>query len=371
MTLGSQPPLSRIQMATRLARVVGMDVGWVTDHFLGFFPQALWDKEFTWLADRDGTPHAYFDYQVILGHLAARAGKLRLGVGVTEPVRRHPVQLAQSFLTLAHLTRRAPILGIGAGEAENTVPYGLDFRQPVSRLEDALAVIRLCLDSRGPIDHRGPFFTLERAVMDLAPPDGNRPEIWVAAHGPRMLRLTGTYGDGWYPTLPMSPAEYETSLAVIQAAARAAGRDPAAIVPGFQHHAILAPTERAAYKLLDTKAIRFLALLMPAPLWWKYGYEHPFGDQYRGIVDFTPQHHTRAELDAVIAQVPVDVMTAAGFVGTPRQVEDELAAYFDAGLRHLVIQPVGALASRRDAVFSVRSAIAIQRRLRRRFARTR
>lgn len=61
----------------------------------------------------------------MLGHLASRAGRLRLGVGVTEAVRRNPVVLAQAMITLAHLTKRAPILGLGSGERENTVPYGL------------------------------------------------------------------------------------------------------------------------------------------------------------------------------------------------------------------------------------------------------
>jgi len=368
MTVGSQPPLSRVGLATRLARVAGMDVAWVTDHFLSFFPQAIWDEELTWLADPDGTPHAYFDYQVLLGRLSAMSGGLRLGVGVTEPVRRHPVQLAQAFMTIAHLSKRAPILGIGAGESENTIPYGLDFSQPVSRLEDALAVIRRCFDARGPFDHDGPFFRLDGALMDLAAPPGRRPEVWVAAHGPRMLALTGRFGDGWYPTLPMTPAEYEAALGAIQSAARDAGRDPAAITPGYQHHAIVGRSQKAVRRIIDSKAVRFLTLLLPATVWSKHGAEHPFGDRFRGIVDFMPQRHAKPELDAAIARVPTELIAAESFVGTPRQVEDALAEYYDAGLRHLVLQPIGALASRRDAVYSVVSVLRIQRRLRARFA---
>ena len=123
--------------ALRAARVFGFDTAWTVDHFLGFFPEQLWDRDFTWLAGPAASPHEYFEYQSLLGYLAARAGKVRLGVGVTEPTRRHPVLLAQAFLTLAHMTKRAPILGIGSGERENIEPYGLDFHRPVSRLDEA------------------------------------------------------------------------------------------------------------------------------------------------------------------------------------------------------------------------------------------
>ena len=77
---------------------------------------------------------------------------MRLGVGVTEPIRRHPVLIAQAMMTLSHLTKRAPILGIGAGERMNIDPYGLDFSEPVTRLEEALQIIRLCLSAPG-TDH--------------------------------------------------------------------------------------------------------------------------------------------------------------------------------------------------------------------------
>ncbi|WP_052373697.1 LLM class flavin-dependent oxidoreductase [Nocardia otitidiscaviarum] len=46
-----------------------------------------------------------------------------------------------------------------------------------------------------------------------------------------MLALTGRYGDGWYPWESMSPDEYQRRLALVHDTARAAGRDPEAIVP--------------------------------------------------------------------------------------------------------------------------------------------
>ncbi len=365
ITVGTQPPLSRVHTTLRIARLLGFDVGWTVDHFQGFFPTAVWDQELTWAADPVASPHAFFDYQTLLGNLSARAGSLHLGVGVTEAIRRHPMALAQAFLTLGHMTKRAPILGLGAGERENVEPYGLDFQRPVARLEDALAVVRAALRSQGPIAHHGPFFAFDDALMDLEAPASTFPEIWIAAHGPRMLRLTGVYADGWYPTLPTSPQQYEASLRTVRAAARDAGRNPAAITAGWQAFTVIGRSERAARAMLGSRAVRFTALLADAATWQRAGVPHPFGSDYRGIVDFVPERHSRAELDAAIEAVPVDGLAELVLWGTVDHVRQRLGEFHEAGLRHLVVQPASALVSKTDAMYSAAAVVRIARGLKR------
>ena len=92
--------------------------------------------------------------------------------------------IAQAALTLAHLAKRAPILGLGSGERMNTQPYGLSFAHRVGRLEEALQIIRRCVSARGPIDFDGKHFRLDNAVVDLAAPPGRIPQIGL----PRMDR---------------------------------------------------------------------------------------------------------------------------------------------------------------------------------------
>lgn len=363
--VGTQPPLRRIAFATRAARTFRFDAVWTVDHFQGWFPQDLWNREMSWTAAAGSTPHAYFDYQVLLGYLAQRVGPMQLGVGVTEVLRRHPVQLAQAFLTLSHMTKSAPILGIGAGERENTVPYGIPFDRPVARLEEALPIVRRCLDSRGPIDFAGEFFRLDKAVMDLAPAPDRKPQIWVAAHGPRMLRLAGQYGDGWYPTFPMQPADYAASLATIRSAAKTFGRDGGAIVPGNQILVVMGRTEREARKHLDSRVIRFFTLLAPAYLWESSGVEHPFGPDFRGLVDFIPSEYPAERILDAINKVPTDVVAQHVLWGTPEAVRERLETFVDVGLRHIVLGPASAAISRRSAAFSVRAVFSILRRVRR------
>jgi phthiodiolone/phenolphthiodiolone dimycocerosates ketoreductase len=78
-----------------------------------------------------------------------------------------------------------------------------------------------------------------------------------------------------------------------------------------------------------------------------------------------PQRFTRSDLDAAIAKVPVDLMAETVLWGSLDYVHVQLRNFIDAGLRHLVIQPISALVSKRDAAFSLKSMVTLQRRLKR------
>jgi phthiodiolone/phenolphthiodiolone dimycocerosates ketoreductase len=343
-----------------MARMFGFDSAWAIDHFMGLFPDSIWGPKFTWYAG-SRSPHAHFDYQTFLGALAGSAGRIQLGVGVTEPIRRHPVLIAQFAMTLSHLTKRPPILGIGAGERENTEPYGLDFSQPVAKLEEALQIIRTCFSSSGPFEFRGEHWQMPDAVMDLTPKKGNTPEIWIAAHGPRMLRLTGVYGDGWYPVFPLTPAEYGERLATIRGHAAKAGRDPFGITAGMSAFVAIGRTEAKARAMLEHPALRFLALLAPATMWREAGAPHPMGSAFRGIVDFVPHRHSAQEMWNAIDAVPADFLTERIIWGDRKRVIERLKEYQGVGLEQVTIQPVSGLVSRREAVRALRSLISLRR----------
>jgi len=365
LQLGTQPPLSAIRAFLLGARAMRLDSVMLVDHFQNVFSSVIWDEDLTWLAKQRPTPHEFFDYQVMLGYLASRVGRLHLGVGVTEPIRRHPVLIAQAMMTLSHLTKRAPILGIGAGERMNVDPYGLDPSDAVTRLEEALQIVRLCFSAHGPITFSGRHFRLDKAIMDLKSAPSRTPQVWVAGHGPRMLELTGRYGDGWYPTAVVSPQEYATKLATVRAAARDGGRDPAVITPALHRFTVIARTEREARAMLDTKAIRSLGLMAPAEVWRQAGAVHPFGEHFNALVDFVPDRYDRQTMDAAIAAVPATLMAEGPLLwGTPKQVVAKLRAFGDSGLRHVVLAPVSGLVSKRAALYGLWATGRIARSLR-------
>lgn len=365
LQVSTQPPLATTRAAVLAARAMRLTSVMLIDHFQNLFPQSLWNSDFTWVAKQRPSPHEMFDYQVMMGYLARRVGRMRLGVGVTESVRRHPVLIAQALLTLSHISRSAPILGIGAGERMNIDPYGLDFSAPVDRLEEALQIIRLCLSSHGPISFSGKHFQLDRATMDLKAPHGRVPEIWVGGQGSRILHLTGRYGDGWYPASVVSPQEYADKLAIVRSAATAAGRDAAAITPALHRFVVFGSSEREARTMLQNRAIRLLGLGAPAQVWQRAGVQHPLGADYNAIVEFVPDRHDRAVVEEAINSVPDAVMTEGPLLwGTPAQVAAKLRAFGDAGLRHVVLAPVSGLVSKKAALYGLRATGQVARMLR-------
>jgi phthiodiolone/phenolphthiodiolone dimycocerosates ketoreductase len=354
MVVPARPPLSQVRQLVLLARLFRLKTIIFPDHLQEWAPQATWTEENTWLATRNASPHESYDANTLMGYIASRAGNLQIGVGVTEPIRRHPALIAQSMITLAHMTKRRPILGIGAGERLNTEPYGMPFSNLASRLDEALQIIRLLFSTTGPVDFDGRFFKLDQAILDLTVPEDRLPRIWVAAHGPRMLQLTGKYGDGWYPTLRFSPDEYRSRLDTIQTAAREASRDPSAIVAALQANAVIAPTEEEARAMLDTRAVRFATLLgTTSDVWKQHGLMHPFGEEFRGFADFLPEQYSVAEIEDATAAVPTELTTEHLIWGTPEKIAGDVRALGDAGLQHLVILPVSAAISRKSALYSL------------------
>ena len=355
LAIPPKPPLGALKQVIWATRFLKCDSLLLWDHLQDLFPKALWEKSFTWAAGENESPHEFFDMQTLLGCMAPRAGRMAVGVAVTEPIRRHPVVLAQAMVTLSHLSKRAPILGIGSGERENIEPYGLPFTNPVSRLEEALQVLRLCFHGKGPLNFEGTYYSLRDAVFDLKSPKGRTPQIWVGALGPRMLELTGRYGDGWYPLGLLTAQEYGEKLEAIRSAARAAGRRPDDVLPAFQPYVVIAPTREEAEQMLELRTIKFFGLLAPAASWAKAGLTHPFGPDFKGNVDFLPETYTRAELDEAIARVPVEAAKVGLFVGTPDDVVEQLRPFVDAGMRYVVPQALTAAVSRKHAMYSLRA----------------
>src|ERR1700738_3240467 len=64
-------------------------------------------------------------------------------------------------------------------------------------------------------------------AAERAPAPAHEIPIWLGAHKPRMQDLVGRKADGWLPSLPvMEPGGLPKGNAIIDDAARAAGRDP-------------------------------------------------------------------------------------------------------------------------------------------------
>ena len=316
---------------------------WLPDHMVSFWPDSIWTPEFTDLATASPSPHRHLDAMAVAGAAAALTKNVPIATSVVDTVRRHPAMLAQTALTLDHLSKGRFILGLGSGEAENTVPYGFDFAKPVGRFEEALKVIKLLWESEAPVDFEGQFYTLQHARMDTELFDGRCPPIWIGAGGPRMLEITGRYADGWWPAGAWSPEDYAEKLGVVRASAERAGRDPMAIVPAFIQTCLIGDDAELA-EILEAPLVKAIILQISAAELRKYGFEHPMGEAWRGFVDIDPHVLTRERIIAFCKQVTPEMIFAIIPHGTPDRIARIVKDFCDAGLRVPKIMDYGDMA---------------------------
>jgi phthiodiolone/phenolphthiodiolone dimycocerosates ketoreductase len=340
----SATALARADYLTAVA--AGLDSYWVGDHLNALFPRSLYKPEYVGVARIAPRIDANLEPWTVLGHLASgrRFARVRLGVGVTDASRRHPAVTAQAAATLHLITRGRAVLGIGVGEREGNEPYGVDWTRPVARFEEAVATIRALWNSGGEVVTRdSPYFPLRDALFDLPPYRGKWPEIWIAAHGPRMLRAAGRYADAWFPALLMTPEDYARGLEAVRAAASDAGRDPLSITPANWSFVVTGSSRDEVDEILNSTAARAFALNAPAELWASHGVEHPLGADFSGAQDFLPQTLDEETVLTYTKRVPDSLMRSAVLNGTPQEVIEQAAEWRDHGLRYLVVANVSIL----------------------------
>ncbi|HLH70668.1 MAG TPA: LLM class flavin-dependent oxidoreductase [Candidatus Dormibacteraeota bacterium] len=204
---GRAASLRELTRQAQRAEELGFDSVWVMDHF--------------WI-ERDGRRRGTLEPLVALSHLAARTRHVQLGVLVLCNPFRHPGQLAREVATLAEAADGRLILGLGAGwHRPEFEAFGIPFNHLVSRLEETLQVLPPLLRGER-VSFRGRYLHLDEAEIITNVP---APPVWVAASGPRMLRLTARYAMGWNAAWGgPDPGWYRSLLATLRQAEAALGR---------------------------------------------------------------------------------------------------------------------------------------------------
>jgi phthiodiolone/phenolphthiodiolone dimycocerosates ketoreductase len=316
---------------------------WLPDHMVSFWPDSIWTPDFTDLATASPSPHRHLDALAVAGAAAVLTKNVPIITNVVDTVRRHPAMLAQTALTLSHLSKGRFFLGLGSGETENTVPYGFDFAKPVGRFEESIRVIKLLWESEGPIDFEGKFYHLHHARLDTELYDGRCPPIWIGANGPRMLEITGRFADGWWPAGTWTPEDYGAKLKVIRDWAERADRDPMAITPANVMMCLLGNEDELA-EILQAPLVKSILLMMTGEELRRFGHQHPMGPAWRGYQDIDPGILTRERIIDFCAKVDTQALLDIIPCGSPKQVARKLKGFCDAGMRVFKILDYGAMA---------------------------
>jgi phthiodiolone/phenolphthiodiolone dimycocerosates ketoreductase len=330
------PPWDNALKNAKTIDSLGYDSMAFPDHFAGFIPESIWTNDVTPLALFQQSPHTFYELSSIMSACATVTENVQLISSVTEPLRRHPILLAQTFLTLDHISRGRTILGIGAGEIENVEPYGLKYSGQVGKLREALEIIKMAWNTHEPFDYDGRYWKLKDAVMSLGPAvDGRPPPIWIAAMGPKMLKLTAEYGDGWIPT-SLNPSGYGERLKVILNHRKKLDRT-GAFTAALWNWCILDADQSECERMMNTPLAKAYALLLPGVEWKRLGYNHPFGDDFHSLTDYIPMRYDRKTTLDAINQVPLEVLQEFYMAGDTETVIGMLEDFAKQGLEHVIL----------------------------------
>ena len=166
-----------------------------------------------WVAEAWGA-----DAPSLLGYLAARTESMLLGSGVIQVGTRSPVTIAQTAMTLAHLSGGRFLLGLGvSGPQVIEGLHGIPFGHPLARMRETVAIVRSVFTgekvSFAGSQYRIPLGTKGARPMRVSLPPISVP-VYLASLSPRMLELTGEIADGWLGTsfVPEGASAYFTHL---------------------------------------------------------------------------------------------------------------------------------------------------------------
>ncbi|HEY1211963.1 MAG TPA: LLM class flavin-dependent oxidoreductase [Nitrososphaera sp.] len=209
--LDEQQIMTGAQMADRL----GYDSIWAMDH--SNVPQ--WKNA------------VVNDAWLLLTAIGSITRNVELGTCVTDAIRRHPSSIALATITLDRITQGRGILGIGAGEAQNVVDFGIEFSKPVTKFKEQLEVIERLFESdpEHRVNYNGEYYKLINACLQAKSIRNPRPPVYIAAGAPKTLELCAAYGDGWIP-IGYTPELFTFHANVIRDQAKNKGRD----LSGFQ-----------------------------------------------------------------------------------------------------------------------------------------
>ncbi|WP_309115543.1 TIGR03842 family LLM class F420-dependent oxidoreductase [Saccharothrix sp.] len=195
VVLQTDPPARDVIAGLKAAEDNGFRYGWTFDSTV------LWQEPF-----------------VIYSQVLAQTSSLVVGPMVTNPSTRDWSVLASLFATLNDMFGNRTVCGIGRGDSARRVigqkPASLAY------LSQAMTVIKGLAEGRE-VQHHGTPVRIPW-VRD------GKLEMWMAAYGPRALKMVGEQADGFI-LQTADPDIARWTIGSVREAAVACGRDPSSI----------------------------------------------------------------------------------------------------------------------------------------------
>jgi F420-dependent oxidoreductase-like protein len=298
-----------------------------------------------WVAEAYG-----FDAVSLMGYLAAVTDRVEIGSAILPIYTRTPTLIGMTAAGIDALSDGRCVLGLGASGPQVIEGFhGVPYTQPLTRTREIIDICRQVW-ARERVTYDGKAYTLPlppdqgtglgKALKLITRPVRDRIPVYVAALGPKNVRMTAEVADGWLPLFYLPEKVDDVWGDDLRAGAAARPDD-------------LAPLEIVAGGLLavgnDAAQMRDLARPMIAlyvggmgargrnfynDLAQRYGFEA----EAKQIQDL----YLDGKKDEAAAAVPDGLLEAATICGPEGYVRDRLTAYKGAGVTSLNVTPIAA-----------------------------
>ncbi len=229
-----------------------------------------------------------------LSAISSVTQRIRLGTCVLLGTLRPPALLAKMVATLDVLSGGRVNLGLGVGSRPDDFSgAGTPYAARGPRLAEAIRIMRQVWRGE-PLQHSGRAYQLECGPIGPRPVQPGGPPIWLGGNAEAALRRAGRIADGHIGSSGGGIAGVRAAWQTVQDAARAAGRDPAALTLGCL-------------------------------VWASVDHD---GDRARARAEAYMRHY----YPPARAQVP-----ATALVGSPAHCIEQARVFFDAGVQVLIV----------------------------------
>jgi F420-dependent oxidoreductase-like protein len=296
-----------------------------------------------WVAEAYG-----FDSPTLMGYLAARTETVEIGSAILNVYSRTPGALAQTAAGLDNVSGGRAILGLGASGPQVIEGWhGVPYDAPLQRTREIVEICRQVW-RRKRLDHQGKKYTvplpadqgtgLGKPLKLINIPVRDRIPVMLAALGPKNVELAAEIAEAWEPIFFVP--EKASSVWGDSLAAGKAKRDPelgdlqvitgVPVAIGDDVEPLL-DLVRPAFALyiggMGARGKNFYNDLAV-----RYGYEA----EAKTIQDL----YLDGKKDEAAAAVPEELARAASLIGPESYVAERIAAFAEAGVTTLMLQPL-------------------------------
>ncbi len=269
------------------------------------------------------------DPYVHLAFAATHTARIGLGPLIENPMMRHPSVIASSIATVEALAPGRTLLGYGVGDTAVRLMGMRPAR--VAELEAATTLTRrLLLGEAVEVKAARP------AQLQHALPV----PVWIAAGGPRTLRMAGRVADGVFIRVGKHEANLRTAIEAVRTGATEAGRNPDEVKIAVILHTILADDLDYAALLSRSMAAgyyEYSPMLFEPP---HFTWDGPPVEELKKQV--WPDFHHTTDLEAagrLVSFLPDEVADAFALYGTPETIAKQLCGVLNLGFPIQMIIP--------------------------------